>query len=104
MFGDIDMNKMTEMLKDLESKAKQMQEQAASLEFTAKGGGGLVSVTANGAGEITDITIDDGMLEDKSSLQIMLISTVNDALKMAEDNKKSQAMGIFGGLNPFGGN
>ncbi len=103
MFGDLDMGKMTEMLKEMESKAKQLQEQAASLEFTAKGGGGLISVSANGAGEITDITIDDSLLDDKSSLQIMLISTVNDVLKMVEDNKKSQAMGMFGGLNPFGG-
>jgi DNA-binding YbaB/EbfC family protein len=103
MFGDLDMGKMTEMLKEMESKAKQIQEQAASLEFTAKGGGGLISVSANGAGEITDITIDDSLLSDKSSLQIMLISTVNDVLKMVEDNKKSQAMGMFGGLNPFGG-
>ncbi len=102
MFWDMDMGKMTEMLKDMESKAKQMQEQAASLEFTAKGGGGLVSVTANGAGEVTDITFDDSMLEDKASLQILLMSTTNDVLKMVEDNKKSQAMGMFGGLNPFG--
>jgi hypothetical protein len=33
-----------------------------------------------------------------------LISTVNDVMRMVEDNKKSQAMGLFGGLNPFGGN
>ena len=102
MFGDMDMGKMTEMLKDMESKAKQMQEQSSSLEFTAKGGGGLISVTANGTGEITDITIDDSMLADKTLLQIMLISTANDVLKMVEDNKKTQAMGMFGGLNPFG--
>ena len=103
MFGDIDMSKMTEMLGDLQKKAEQMQEQARSVEFTAKGGGGLISVTANGAGEVIDITMDDTLLEDKTSLQLLLISTVNEALKMVEDNKKSQAMGMFGGLNPFGG-
>jgi len=103
MFGDIDMSKMTEMLGDLQQKAEQMQEQARSVEFTAKGGGGLISVTANGAGEVIDITMDDTLLEDKTSLQLLLISTVNEALKMVEDNKKSQAMGMFGGLNPFGG-
>jgi DNA-binding YbaB/EbfC family protein len=102
MFGDMDMGKMTEMLKDMESKAKQMQEQAASLEFTARGGGGMISVTANGAGEITDVTIDESLLADKNLLQIMLISTINDVLKMVEDNKKSQAAGMFGGINPFG--
>jgi hypothetical protein len=27
---------------------------------------------------------------------------VNDVLKMVEENKKSQAMGMMGGMNPFG--
>jgi hypothetical protein len=29
---------------------------------------------------------------------------MNDIFKMVEDNKKSQALGMLGGLNPFGGN
>jgi DNA-binding YbaB/EbfC family protein len=102
MFGDMDMSKMTEMLSDLQKKTEQMQEQAKGIELTAKGGGGLISVTANGAGEVIDISLDETLLTDKESLQLLLISTVNDALKMVEDNKKSQAMGMFGGLNPFG--
>jgi len=64
----------------------------------------MVQASANGLGEIIDITIDDSLMDDRESLQILLISTVNDVLKMVEDNKKSQAMGLFGGLNPFGGN
>ena len=102
MFGDMDMSKMGEMLQELQGKAEALQQQAKSVELTAKGGGGLVQVTANGAGEVIDITIDDSLLGDKESLQILLISTVNDVLKMVEDNKKSQAMGMFGGINPFG--
>jgi len=35
-------------------------------------------------------------------LQILLISAMNDVTKMIEDNKKSQAMGMMGGMNPFG--
>lgn len=104
MFEGLDLNKMQDMLKGVQEKTQQMQEQMKSTKLTAKGGGGLIEVSANGAGEIVDITIDDSLLEDKESLQILLISTINDAIKMAEDNKKSQAMNMFGGLNPFGGN
>jgi len=103
MFGDMDMSKMTKMLGDLQGKAQEMQEQARSVEMTAKGGGGLLNVTINGVGEVIDITIDESLLSDKASLQLLLMSTINDAIKMVEDNKKSQAMGMFGGLNPFGG-
>ena len=89
------------MMKDLQSKAKEMEEKSKNVTMTAKAGGGMVEVTANGANEIIDITIDDSLLDDKSSLQILLMSAVNDVLKMVEDNKKSQAMGMMGGINPF---
>jgi DNA-binding YbaB/EbfC family protein len=103
MFGNFDMGKMQEMLKDIEQKAKEIEENTKSMKLTATGGGGMVSVTANGIGEIIDINIDDSLLEDKDSLQILLISTINDALKMVEDNKKSQTFNMFGSMNPFGG-
>lgn len=103
MFGDFDMSKMQEMLGGMQEKAKDLEEKMKATSYKVKGGGGLIEVSANGAGEVIDITIDDSLLEDKESLQILIISTINDALKMAEDNKKSQAMSMFGGVNPFGG-
>ena len=101
MFEGFDMNKMSEMMSQMQEKAKEIQEQAKSVTLTSKAGGGLVEVTANGAGEVIDITIDDTLLSDKSYLQILLISAMNDVVKMVEDNKKSQAMGMMGGMNPF---
>jgi DNA-binding YbaB/EbfC family protein len=102
MFDGLDMSKMGAMMEELQSKAKEMEEQSKSVTMTAKAGGGMVEVTANGANEIIDITVDDSLLDDKSSLQILLMSAVNDVLKMVEDNKKSQAMNMMGGMNPFG--
>ena len=103
MFGNgFDMGKMTEMMSQMQEKAKELQEQAKNVELSAKAGGGMVEVRANGAGEIIDINIDDSLLEDKESLQILLISAMNDVNKMVEDNRKSQAMGMLGGMNPFG--
>jgi DNA-binding YbaB/EbfC family protein len=102
MFEGLDMSKMGKMMEELQSKSKEMEEQQKSVTMTAKAGGGMVEVTANGAGEIIDMTIDDSILDDKESLQILLISAMNDVMKMVEDNKKSQAMSMMGGINPFG--
>jgi DNA-binding YbaB/EbfC family protein len=103
MFGSgFDMGKMTEMMSQMQEKAKELQEQAKSVELTAKAGGGLIEIRANGAGEIIDLNIDESLLDDKESLQILLISAMNDVNQMVEDNKKSQAMGMLGGMNPFG--
>jgi len=102
MFEGLDLGKMGKMMEQMQETATELQEQAKHVEFTAKAGGGLIEVTANGAGEVIDLNIDDSLLEDKESLQILLISAMNDVNKMIEDNKKSQAMGMMGGLNPFG--
>ena len=104
MFEGMDMNKMADMMKDLQSKAQEMEAQSKNISMTAKAGGGMVEVTANGANQITDITIHESLMDDKSALQILLMSATNEVLKMVEDNKKSQAMGMMGGMNPFGGN
>ena len=103
MFEGLNMGKMSEMMSQMQDKAKEMQEQSKETQFTAKAGGGLVEVTANGVGEIIDLNIDDSLLEDKEYMQILILSVVNDVLKSVEENKKSQAMGMLGGMNPFGG-
>lgn len=102
MFEGLDLGNMGKMMEQMQEKAKEIQEQAKNVQMTAKAGGGLIEITANGAGEVIDLTIDDSLLEDKESLQILLISAMNDINKMVEDNKKSQAMGMMGGMNPFG--
>jgi len=92
MFGNLDLNEMMQKLQE------QMQE-ADNKVYTATSGGGMVEVSVNGKFEVIDIKIDDSLLEDKESLQILLMSAINDAIKMAVDDKKSQAMNMFGGLN-----
>jgi len=92
MFGNIDLN---EMMKKLQEQI----EAADNKTYTAKSGGGLVEATVNGKFEVIDLKIDDSLLEDKESLQILLMSAVNDAIKMAVEDKKAQAMNMFGGMN-----
>jgi len=103
MFEGLNLGDMGKMLEQMQEKAKEVQEQSKNVEFTAKSGGGMIELTANGLGEVIDLQIDDSLLEDKESLQILLISAMNDIAKMIEDNKKSQALGMMGGINPFGG-
>jgi len=103
MFENMDFSKMGDMLKKAQEEAGKLQEESKSKEFAAKSGGGLVKVSANGTGEIIDIDIDNSLLEDKESLQILLISAVNDVMKMVEDDKKLAASKMLGSLGGFGG-
>lgn len=98
MFNPEDLAKT---LENLQENFKNVQEENKNLTFSAKSGGGLVSVSANGEGEIIDISIDDSLLEDKESLQILLMSAINDVCKSVEGNKKKMAMGMLGNLGNF---
>ncbi len=102
MFDKLNLGDLGKVLEEIQEKAKKIQEESESKIFTAKSGGGLVKVSANGKGEIVDIEIDDSLMEDKDSLQILLISAINDVLKMVEDEKKRVAMNLMSSTNPFG--
>ncbi|AJD02704.1 YbaB/EbfC DNA-binding family protein [Campylobacter lari CCUG 22395] len=98
MFENMDFSKMGELLTKAQEKANELEQEALKKEFSAKSGGGLVKVSANGKGEIIDISIDDSLLEDKESMQILLIAAMNDVMKMVEQNKKSMASNLFSGM------
>ncbi|WP_257904419.1 YbaB/EbfC DNA-binding family protein [Campylobacter lari] len=98
MFENVDFSKMGELLTKAQEKANELEQEALKKEFSAKSGGGLVKVSANGKGEIIDINIDDSLLEDKESMQILLIAAMNDVMKMVEQNKKSMASNLFSGM------
>ncbi|HHP0357974.1 TPA: YbaB/EbfC family nucleoid-associated protein [Campylobacter jejuni] len=100
MFENMDFSKMGELLNQVQEKAKNIELELANREFSAKSGAGLVKVSANGKGEIIDVGIDDSLLEDKESLQILLISAINDVLAMVAQNRSSMANDVLGG---FGG-
>ncbi|MBE0495850.1 MAG: YbaB/EbfC family nucleoid-associated protein [Campylobacterales bacterium] len=102
MFDNLDFSKMGAMFKEAQKHAKEMEAEAANKEFTAKSGGGMVKVTMNGKGEVIDIHIDASLLEDKESLQILLISSINDASAMVEENKKLAATQMLSRLGGFG--
>ena len=96
---------MSKMLEGMQENAGKLQAELESKTFSVKSGGGMVEVSINGKGEVIDINIDDSLMDDKDSLQILLIGAMNDAYKMVQQNQQSSAMGMLGGMggtNPFG--
>lgn len=96
-----DIKNLSQMLGGMQEQIQEMEQKSKDTILTVKSGGGLLSVSINGAGEVVDILIDDSLLEDKESLQILLISALNDAYKNVDENRKSLALGMLGKINPF---
>ena len=103
MFEGIDLSKINlgEMMGQVEEMTKKAKQEGANQTFTSKVGGGMIELSINGNSEVIDLQIDDSLLDDKDSLQILLISAMNDVIKQSDDNKKASAMNMMGGMNPF---
>lgn len=98
MFEGMDFSKISSAIDEMSKKAKELDEANASKEFFVKSGGGMISIKINGKGEILDIFIDDSLLDDKESLSILLISAMNDAIKLIENEKKNIASSMLGDI------
>ena len=103
MFDGIDLSKinLNDMMGQVQQMAEKAKEDGANQVFTSKTGGGMIELSINGNSEVIDLQIDDSLLEDKDSLQILLISAMNDVIKQSDDSKKAMAMNMMGGMNPF---
>lgn len=99
MFENMDLSKMSKMLMQAQEKANELESDLKNTTLSAQAGGGLVKVSAKGSGELCELLIDDSLLEDKDALSILIISAVNDVLKMIEDNKKGMAGNLFSGFD-----
>jgi len=97
------MGEMSKMLEGMQENAAKLQQELESKIYSVKTGGGMVELSVNGKGEVIDLKIDDELLSDKDSLEILLIGAMNDANKMVQQNQQNSAMGMLGGMNPFGG-
>lgn len=100
----LNMGEMGKMLEGMQANAEKLKADLATKTFSVKSGGGMVELSLNGNGEVIDLNIDDSLLSDKESLQILLIGAMNDANKMVQQNQQQSAMGMLGSMgNPFGG-
>ncbi len=106
MFDGIDLSKinLNEIMGQVQNMTEKAKEDNASKIFTSKAGGGMVELSINGNSEVIDLQIDDSLLEDKDSLQILLISAMNDVIKQSDENKKMMAMNMMSGMGSFGQN
>ena len=92
-------NLMREAQKLQERMAK-MQEEAAAKTVEAAAGGGMVSVVANGAGNIVSVKIDKEVVnpDDIDMLQDLVAAACNEALNRAREAVQDDMSKLTGGL------
>ena len=95
-----DMNALLQQAQQMQAQMAQAQEELARETVGASAGGGLVTVKATGAGEITEIRIDPKAIDpdDPELLEDMVLAAVNEATRSAQALAQSKLGGMMGGL------
>jgi hypothetical protein len=100
----MDMNKMMQQVQQMQAEMAKAQEQLANETVEASVGGGMVTVTASGAGEIISIKIKPEAIDpdDPESLEDLVLAGVNEAIRNAQELMQSRLGGAMGGLGGLG--
>ena len=100
MAKGFDMNKLLQQAQQMQAQMAQAQEELAKEIVEASAGGGLVTVKATGAGEITEIKIDPKAIDpdDPELLEDTVLAAVNEALRSAQALAQSKLGGTLGSL------
>ena len=95
----MDMNQLFQQVGQMQEEMQKAQAELANETVEATAGGGMVTVVANGAGEIREIKIDPKAIDpnDPEMLEDMIIAAVNEAIRAAQNLMESKLGGLAGG-------
>jgi nucleoid-associated protein EbfC len=92
---------------NLQRMAQQMQQEMARVQseleaakVDGSAGGGVVTATVTGKGELVTVTIDPSAVDpaDVEMLQDLVVAAVNDALRASRELAESKMAAVTGGL------
>jgi DNA-binding YbaB/EbfC family protein len=95
----MDMSKLFQQMTDMQEQMQKAQDELANETVEATAGGGMITVVANGAGEIKSIKIDPRAIDpsDPEMLEDMILAAVNEAVRSAHSLMESKLGGLAGG-------
>jgi nucleoid-associated protein EbfC len=97
----MNMQKMLKEMQKMQGKMMKAQEDLEGTEFKAEAGGGMVKITINGKGMLTDLKLDEDAVDpdDVEALEDLLIAAFNQALTDKEKATQDTMGGLTNGMN-----
>lgn len=97
-----DFQQLMQMGQQLQARVTKIQETLDRQSVTASAGGGMVTVTADGKGEVRSVKIDPTCVDpaDVEMLEDLVLAAVNQAQAKARDLYEAEMRKATGGL-PF---
>ena len=102
--GGFDMNALLKQAQQMQDQMARVQDELAHETVEASAGGGMVTVKATGAGELSEIKIDPKAIDpdDPELLADMVMAAANEALRAAADLVESKIRGQMPDLGSLG--
>ena len=91
---------LQEMMKQAQQMQDDLQRELQKVRVNASAGGGVVTVTMNGAKELVELKIDPEAVKsgDVEMLQDLILAAVNEASRKADEAMKGKLGSQLGGL------
>jgi nucleoid-associated protein EbfC len=98
--GQPDMSQLLQQAQQMQQQLAAAQEQLAQETVTGSAGGGLVTATMTGQGELSAVTIAPEAVDpaDVETLQDLVVAAVRDASRQANELTASRMGPLAGGL------
>lgn len=95
-----DLMGMMKQAKQLQEKMEELQAEVAAMEVEGRAGGGLVTVTMTGKGEMKHVYIDPSLIkpEEAEILEDLIVTAVNEARTKAEAALSERMRALTGGM------
>jgi DNA-binding YbaB/EbfC family protein len=95
-----DLMGMMKQVKDMQERMQRMQDELGALEVTGSSGGGLVSVTLSGKGDMKRVHIDPSLLkpEEAEIIEDLIVAASSDAKSKVEAQLQEKMSEVTGGL------
>jgi len=100
-----DMQQILQQAQKMQEQLMSAQEELANAEVSGSAGGGLVTATVSGSGELKSLTIDPKVVdpEDVETLADLIVAAVRDAGSEAQKLAADTMGPLAGGLGDGGG-
>lgn len=100
MPGGMNMGNLMKQAQKMQQQMEEAQEELESKTLEVTSGGGAVKIVINGKKIVQDITISPDVVDpdDIEMLQDLVLTTVNEAIRQAEELSASEMGKITGGM------
>ena len=94
------MNDLLRQAQVMQNKIARLQQEMAEKDVEASAGGGMVKVVMTGRQEMKSIVIDKAVMEsgDNEMLQDLVMTAVNEAVRIGRANLEREMANISGGI------